>query len=78
MPSPPPSDDAAARALHRLAFLARAGEELASSLDYQDTLRRVARLALPELGDFCVVDVVEDGVLRRVAAEHVRADKQAT
>ncbi|GAB1594785.1 ATP-binding protein [Lysobacter claricitrinus] len=75
-PSRPPAD-AGARALHRLAFLACAGEQLASSLDYATTLRGVARLAIPELGDFCVVDVVEGDGLRRVAAEHVRADKQA-
>ncbi|AXK73390.1 response regulator [Lysobacter sp. TY2-98] len=71
-----PQTDAAARSLHRLAFLARAGEQLAASLDYATTLGGVARLAIPELGDFCVVDVVEGERLHRVAAEHVRADKQ--
>jgi PAS domain S-box-containing protein len=65
------------RALRRLEFLARAGELLASSLDYETTLRHVARLALPELGDVCVVDIVQDGGLRRVATEHVRADRRA-
>ncbi|WP_133478425.1 GAF domain-containing protein [Cognatilysobacter segetis] len=65
------------RALRRLEFLARAGELLASSLDYEATLRHVARLALPELGDMCVVDVAQDGGLRRVATEHVRADRRA-
>ncbi|WP_133501039.1 ATP-binding protein [Cognatilysobacter terrigena] len=69
--------DAGARALHRLAFLARAGEQLAASLDYATTLGGVARLAIPELGDFCIVDVVEGERLHRVAAEHVRADKVA-
>jgi PAS domain S-box-containing protein len=64
------------RALRRLEFLARAGELLASSLDYETTLRHVARLALPELGDVCIVDIVQDGVLRRVAAEHLHANRQ--
>jgi PAS domain S-box-containing protein len=62
-------------ASQRLAFLAAAGETLASSLDYERTLREVARLALPTLGDLCIVDVVEEGSLRRVATAHVREDK---
>ena len=71
------SDSGDTRALRRLEFLARAGELLASSLDYEATLRHVARLALPELGDMCIVDIVQDGGLRRVVAEHVRADRRA-
>jgi signal transduction histidine kinase/PAS domain-containing protein/ActR/RegA family two-component response regulator len=58
-------------ALRRLAFLARAGEVLASSLDYDETLQEVARLAIPALGDLCIVDIVEGAVLRRVATTHV-------
>ena len=64
-------------ASQRLAFLAAAGELLSSSLDYVETLRHVARLAVPTLGDLCMVDVVEDGELRRLATAHVRADKTA-
>ena len=49
-------------------FLARAGALLASSLDYEETLERVAHLAVPELADWCSVDVVDArGVMRRVA-----------
>ncbi|HYJ79618.1 MAG TPA: ATP-binding protein, partial [Longimicrobiaceae bacterium] len=52
-------------------FLAEASRVLASSLDYATTLRAVARLAVPQLGDWCAVDVVEEGGrLRRVAVEH--------
>ncbi len=52
-------------------FLLEASKELASSLDYEATLRRVARLAVPALADWCVVDVVDtDGQLRRVDAVH--------
>jgi signal transduction histidine kinase/PAS domain-containing protein/ActR/RegA family two-component response regulator len=57
-------------ALHR-EFLARAGQELASSLDYAATLATVARLAVPTIADWCAVDVVEDGEIRRVAVAHV-------
>jgi PAS domain S-box-containing protein len=64
-------------AVERFAFLARAGEVLASSLDYEQTLQDVARLAVPTLADLCVVDVVEDGALRRVATAHVAPEKRA-
>ena len=36
-------------------MLARAGELLASSLDYERTLQQVAELAVPELADWCAV-----------------------
>ena len=52
-------------------FLAEAGTLLASSLDYEETLRRVCRLAVPVLGDFCVVDLLDDaGRAHRVEAAH--------
>jgi hypothetical protein len=40
-----------------LAFLAEAGQVLASSLDYQTTLTRLTRLIVPLLADWCVVYV---------------------
>ena len=44
---------------------------LATSLDYETTLRSVARLAVPALADACVVDIREDdGTLRRLAVAH--------
>jgi PAS domain S-box-containing protein len=53
------------------AFLAEAGKVLASSLDYETTLRAVAKLAVPELADWCAVDLLVDGGgLQRVAVEH--------
>ena len=45
----------------RLRFLADASIELASSLDYEATLAKVARLAVPTFADWCAIDVVEDG-----------------
>ncbi len=41
-------------------FLAEVGSVLASTLDYEDTLRNIMRLAVRDLADFCRVDVVEE------------------
>ncbi|HEY0153279.1 MAG TPA: ATP-binding protein [Longimicrobium sp.] len=49
-------------------FLTRAGDVLASSLEYKETLRRVCRLAVPVLADFCVIDLLVDGRIERVEA----------
>ena len=66
------------RAAEAQEFLAAAGEELASSLDHEITLRRLARLAVPRLGDWCAVDLLEpDGRLRRVAVTHTDPAKEA-
>jgi PAS domain S-box-containing protein len=72
--APAASADAAVR---RFAFLAAAAEILSSSLDYQRTLQHLSRLAVPALGDMCIVDVVEHGALRRVASAHVNETKAA-
>jgi PAS domain S-box-containing protein len=61
-----------------LAFLAEAGEVLASSLEFERTLAAVARLAVPRLADWCAVDMGgEDGRLRRLAVAHVDPSKVA-
>lgn len=47
-------------------FLVKASSILTSSLDYNQTLRNVASIIVPELADVCVVDVVEvNGTLTR-------------
>src|SRR5207253_883999 len=54
------------RAQEATQFLAKTGEVLASSLDYETTLGSVARLAVPHIADFCVIDMIEaDGSIRR-------------
>ena len=64
-------------ARQRLQFLAEASALLAASLDYEETLERVARLAVETIADWCVIDILaEDGSLRRVAAAHSNPDKQ--
>src|SRR5262249_30261010 len=45
----------------RLTFLVEASSQLAMSLDYQTTLNRIARLAVPEFADLCRVDILESG-----------------
>ncbi len=54
------------RANDALQFLADAGIELSRSLQYEDRLIGVARLAVPRFADLCLVDTIEDGRLRRV------------
>ena len=51
-------------------FLADAGRVLASSLDYERTLRTVAALAVPEIADWCVVDLKTADGFERVALAH--------
>jgi len=51
-------------------FLAQAGVVLASSLDYEQTLQRIARLAVPRLADWCAVSLPEGHVFRTVAVAH--------
>jgi PAS domain S-box-containing protein len=54
------------------AMIARVAGELASSLDYEQTLRNVAELAVPGIVDWCAVDLLdEDGERRTVAVAHV-------
>ena len=55
----------------RQTFLAEAGWVLGSSLDYEQTLTDVARLAVPRIADWCAVDIFVDGRLQRLALEHV-------
>jgi PAS domain S-box-containing protein len=56
----------------RADFLARAGAILDASLDYEETLRSVAQIAIPEVADWCAVSILDDsGVLQEVATAHV-------
>jgi PAS domain S-box-containing protein len=56
-------------------FLARTGEVLASSLNPDDLLVEVANLVVPEVADWCAVDVVtESRLLDRKALAHVDPD----
>lgn len=52
-----------------LRLLAKAGT-LATSLDREQTLRQLVELVVPEQADFCMVDLLQDGALVRVAVAH--------
>ena len=58
-------------------LLAQAGQALASSLDYEHTLGQVARLAVPQLADWCGVSMPDDRgtMIRSVAVAHVDPEK---
>ncbi|MFG2307373.1 PP2C family protein-serine/threonine phosphatase [Streptomyces sp. NPDC048566] len=59
------------------AFLAEASLQVDSSLDVEETLRRVARLAVPAVAEGCVVHLFgADGRLTPVASAHVAAPAQ--
>lgn len=52
-------------------FLIEAGLALSSSLEYGSTLRRVARLAVQQLADFCIVDLINPaGLAERLESAH--------
>ncbi|HEY6103050.1 MAG TPA: SpoIIE family protein phosphatase [bacterium] len=64
--------EAAERAQSRLTFLTEASAMLATSLDYEETLRNLARMAVPQFADWATVDVLdENGRLERLGVAHV-------
>ncbi|HEX8922194.1 MAG TPA: PAS domain S-box protein, partial [Pyrinomonadaceae bacterium] len=55
----------------RAHYLGEASRVLASTLDYQKTLAQVAQLSVPDLADWCAIDMVgEGGALVRLAVAH--------
>ncbi|HVE70340.1 MAG TPA: GAF domain-containing protein [Thermoanaerobaculia bacterium] len=63
-----------------LAFLAKANEIFASSLDYRETLKNVTFLAVPRIADWCAVDMASDGgdeLRDRLAVAHADPAKIA-
>ena len=69
--------DSAKRVEANQRFLAELGQTLASSLDPEETLRRVTRIIVPALADYCFADLIQaDGQIRRVAWAHVDPDEQ--
>lgn len=57
-------------------YLARASETLSASLDYETTLAELAHIIVPELADWCAVDVIgDDGKVKQLAVAHVDPDK---
>ena len=59
------------RSAERERFLGGLTRTLAVAPDYEGMLSELARLAVPELGDWCWIDVVEDdGSIRSVVTQH--------
>lgn len=58
------------RAIEGLRLLAESGRVLASSLDVEETLEAIARTTMPVLAEMVMVDVIEEGEIRRIAASH--------
>jgi signal transduction histidine kinase len=70
------ADDAEA-ARRRAAFLAEAGRLLAESVDQSTTLVALTKLALPTLGAWCIVDILEEGdAIHRLSIYHPDPEKQ--
>jgi PAS domain S-box-containing protein len=58
-------------------FLDNATEVLSRSLDERETLEQLARLAVPDIADWCVVDLVVHDQLEHVAIAHANPAKLA-
>ena len=59
------------RVAHVTAFLADTARILAGAVNFAATLEELANVALPVLGDLCLIDVrTDDGQMRRVMARH--------
>lgn len=60
------------RVSENLRFLAEASKALNSSLDYRTTLATVAQLGVPEIADWCAVDMLSDSsAIEQLAVAHV-------
>jgi PAS domain S-box-containing protein len=72
------ANDALRESEARARLLAEAGAVFVADLDFERTLRDVAGLCVPTLGDFCIFDVLaEDGRIERVACAHVDPSRRA-
>ena len=60
----------------RARFLAQGSALLDGSLDYLATLNNLARLAVPYLADYCLIDELEDDCVSRVAVAHVDPERE--
>lgn len=55
----------------KIRFLAEAKTLLTSSLDYQRTLKNVAKIAVPTIADWCEVDLLdENGQIQQIVLHH--------
>ncbi|HEU4747520.1 MAG TPA: PAS domain-containing protein, partial [Gemmatimonadaceae bacterium] len=70
--------ESAENAERRSAYLSEISAALAGSLDVRVTLETVARLAVPQLADWCFIELVEEnGAIRPAAIAHRDPEKVA-
>ncbi|MHC5727212.1 MAG: DUF4118 domain-containing protein, partial [Nostoc sp.] len=56
----------------RLRYIAEFSSLLSTSLDYEQTLQQIAKISVPQLADWCSVDILnEDDSIRRLPIAHV-------
>ncbi len=61
----------------RVAFLAEASNILSASLDYEQTFASLAKLFVPRLAEFCIIDRVDDeGAFHHVSVAHRTPERQ--
>ncbi|MEX0750815.1 MAG: ATP-binding protein, partial [Dehalococcoidia bacterium] len=66
-----------AQADRSIRFLARASDVLNSTLNYEDTLRQLARVVVPELADWCGIDILDDeGGIRRLMLANADPERE--
>jgi PAS domain S-box-containing protein len=55
----------------QLRYIAEISSLLSTSLDYEETLQQIAKISVPQLADWCSVDILaEDGSIRRLPIAH--------
>jgi len=68
---------AAEESKSRSAFLVEAGVLLSESLEYEETLERLARLFVHSMAEWCAIDIIVDGrEIRRLGGTHADPAKE--
>ncbi|BAZ50685.1 two-component hybrid sensor and regulator [Nostoc sp. NIES-4103] len=56
--------------------IAEISNQFSTSLDYEQTLEQIAKILVPQLADWCCIDILqEDGSIRRLPIAHADASK---
>ncbi|MEH2168293.1 MAG: PAS domain S-box protein [Nostoc sp.] len=64
------------QAEERFRYIAQISSLLSTSLDYEQTLQQIAKISVPQLADWCSVDILnEDGSIRRLPIAHADPSK---
>ncbi|QSJ18022.1 PAS domain S-box protein [Nostoc sp. UHCC 0702] len=58
--------------------IAQISNQFSTSLDYEETLEQIAKILVPQLADWCCIEILqEDGSIRRLPIAHADAEKAA-